>query len=52
MAVLFKNVKSVYPKPLASSWDELRGLLAFHEVNAEKASGALRSPVEYDLGTT
>jgi putative DNA primase/helicase len=52
MAVLFKNVKSIYPKPLASSWDELKGLLAFHEVNAEKASGALWSPVEYDLGTT
>jgi putative DNA primase/helicase len=52
MAVLFKNVKSIYPKPLASSWDELKGLLAFHEENAEKASGALWSPVEYDLGTT
>jgi putative DNA primase/helicase len=52
MAVLFKNVKSVYPKPLASCWDDLRGLLAFHEENAEKASGALWSPVEYDAGTT
>ena len=52
MAVLFKNVKSIYPKPLASSWDDLKALLSFHEENAEKASGALWSPVEYDAGTT
>ena len=29
MAVLFKNVKSIYPKPLASSWDQLRELRNF-----------------------
>ena len=52
MAVLFKNVKSIYPKPLASSWEQLKELLSFHEVNAEKAAGALWSPVEYDAGTT
>jgi putative DNA primase/helicase len=52
MAVLFKNVKSVYPKPLASSWQQLKELLSFHEENAVKAAGALWSPVEYDLGTT
>jgi putative DNA primase/helicase len=52
MAVLFKNVKSIYPKPLASSWVQLKELLSFHEENAEKVSGALWSPVEYDLGTT
>ena len=45
MAVLFKNVKSIYPKPLASSWMQLKELLSFHEVNAEKAAGALWSPV-------
>ena len=52
MAVLFRNVKSIYPKPLDSSWDDLRGLLSFHEENAVKDAGALWSPVEYDLGTT
>ena len=52
MAVLFKNVKSIYPKPLASSWDELKELLSFHEENPEKQAGALWSPVEYDAGTT
>jgi putative DNA primase/helicase len=52
MAVLFKNVKSIYPKPLASSWDQLKELLSFHEENAVKQAGALWSPVEYDLGTT
>jgi hypothetical protein len=52
MAVLFRDVKSIYPKPLASSWVQLKELLSFHEENAEKAAGALWSPVEYDLGTT
>ena len=52
MAVLFKNVKSIYPKPLASSWEQLKELLSFHEENAVKAAGALWSPVEYDQGTT
>ena len=52
MAVLFKNVKSIYPKPLASSWEQLRDLLAFHEENAAKTDGALWSPVEYYPSTT
>jgi putative DNA primase/helicase len=52
MAVLFKNVKSIYPKPLASSWEQLRELLAFHEENAVKTDGALWSPVEYYPSTT
>jgi hypothetical protein len=52
MAVLFKNVKSIYPKPLASSWEQLRDLLAFHEENAVKTDGALWSPVEYYPSTT
>ena len=52
MAVLFKNVKSIYPKPLASSWVQLKELLSFHEENPVKQAGALWSPVEYDLGTT
>ena len=52
MAVLFKDVKSIYPKPLASSWEQLKELLSFHEENAVKQAGALWSPVEYDLGTT
>lgn len=52
MAVLFKNVKSIYPKPLASSWDDLKALLSFHEENAVKQAGSLWSPVEYDAGTT
>jgi hypothetical protein len=52
MAVLFKNVKSIYPKPLASSWDQLRELLTFHEENTEKTDGALWSPVEYYPSTT
>lgn len=52
MAVLFKDVKSIYPKPLASSWEQLKELLSFHEENPVKQAGALWSPVEYDLGTT
>ena len=52
MAVLFKNVKSIYPKPLASSWEQLKELLSLHEENPDKQAGALWSPVEYDLGTT
>jgi hypothetical protein len=52
MAVLFKNVKSIYPKPLASSWVQLKELLSFHEENPVKQAGALWSPVEYDPGTT
>ena len=52
MAVLFKNVKSIYPKPLASSWEQLKELLSFHEENPDKVAGALWSPVEYDAGTT
>jgi putative DNA primase/helicase len=52
MAVLFANTKSIYPKPLASSWQQLKELLSFHEENAVKVAGALWSPVEYDQGTT
>jgi putative DNA primase/helicase len=52
MAILFKNVKSIYPKPLASSWEQLKELLSFHEENSVKQAGALWSPVEYDSGTT
>ena len=47
MAVLFSNVKAIEPKPLASSWDQLRELLSYHEENAAKTDGALWSPVEY-----
>jgi hypothetical protein len=52
MAVLFNSVKSVHPRRVASDWVGLKELLSFHEENAEKASGALWSPVEYDLCTT
>ena len=52
MAVLFTNTKSVYPKRFASSWEQLKELLSFHEENAVKAAGALWSPVEYDQDTT
>ena len=52
MAVLFANTKSIYPKRFASSWEQLKELLSFHEENAVKAAGALWSPVEYDQGTT
>lgn len=52
MAVLFRDVKSIYPKPLASSWVQLKELLSFHEENAVKQAGSLWSPVEYDAGTT
>jgi putative DNA primase/helicase len=52
MAVLFKSVKSIYPCRIASDWDGLRELLAFHEENAVKQAGALWSPVEYYPGTT
>ena len=52
MSVLFKDVKSIYPKPLASSWEQLKELLSFHEENPDKQAGSLWSPVEYDAGTT
>ncbi len=52
MAVLFTNTKSIYPKRFASSWEQLKELLSFHEENADKTAGALWSPVEYDPGTT
>lgn len=52
MAVLFQNLKSIHPKPLASSWEQLKELLSFHEENAVKQAGALWSPVEYDQGAT
>ena len=52
MAVLFSNVKAIEPKPLASSWDQLRELLSYHEENASKTEGALWSPVEYYPDTT
>jgi putative DNA primase/helicase len=52
MAVLFANTKSIYPKRFASSWEQLKELLSFHEENAVKVAGALWSPVEYDQGTT
>jgi putative DNA primase/helicase len=52
VAVLFTNTKSIYPKRFASSWEQLKELLSFHEENADKTAGALWSPVEYDPGTT
>lgn len=52
MAVLFKSVKSVYPRRIASDWAGLKELLAFHEENPCKQDGALWSPVEYYSGTT
>lgn len=52
MAVLFKSVKSVYPRRIASDWAGLRELLMFHEENPSKEDGALWSPVEYYPGTT
>jgi putative DNA primase/helicase len=52
MAVLFSNLKSIHPKPFASSWEQLKDLLSFHEENPVKSAGALWSPVEYDQGTT
>lgn len=52
MAVLFSNVKAIEPKPLASSWDQLRELLTYHEENPSKTDGALWSPVEYYPDTT
>jgi putative DNA primase/helicase len=52
MAVLFTNTKSIHPKRFASSWEQLKELLSFHEENSVKQAGALWSPVEYDLGTT
>ena len=52
MAVLFRNLKSIHPKPLASSWEQLKELLSFHEENPDKQTGALWSPIEYNQGTT
>lgn len=52
MAVWFSSVKSVQPQPLASDWSTLKELLSMHEENAEKAFGALWSPVTYYDNTT
>lgn len=52
MAVLFKSVKSIYPRRIASDWVGLKELLSFHEENPCKQDGALWSPVEYYAGTT
>lgn len=52
MAVLFANTKSIHPKRFASSWNQLKELLSFHEENDVKQAGSLWSPVEYDAGTT
>lgn len=52
MAVWFSSVKSIQPQPLASDWATLKELLLMHEENAEKASGALWSPVTYYENTT
>lgn len=52
MAVLFKSVKSIYPRRIASDWLGLKELLSFHEENPVKQAGALWSPVEYYGGTT
>lgn len=52
MAVVFRSVKAIHPRRVASDWESLRELLAFHEENAVKQAGALWSPVEYYPGTT
>lgn len=52
MAVWFSSVKSIQPQSLASDWATLKELLSMHEENAEKALGALWSPVTYYENTT
>jgi hypothetical protein len=52
MAVVFKSVKAIHPRRIASDWVGLRELLSFHEENPCKQDGALWSPVEYHAGTT
>ena len=51
-AVRFDYVKSVIPKPLATSWEQLSTLLMVSKENKHKDRRALWSPVIYTPGTT
>ena len=51
-AVRFDYVKSVIPKPLATSWEQLSTLLMVSKQNKQKDRRALWSPVIYTPGTT
>ena len=51
-AVRFDYVKSVIPKPLATSWEQLSTLLMVSKENKQKDRRALWSPVIYTPGTT
>jgi hypothetical protein len=51
-AVRFDYLKSVIPKPVASSWTELSDLLLRNKETTTKNSRALWSPVIYQPGTT
>ena len=52
MAVVFRSVKAIHPRRMASDWATLKEMLSFHEENPVKQDGALWSPVEYYPGTT
>ena len=51
-AVRFDYVKSVIPKPMATSWEQLSTLLMVSKQNKAKDRRALWSPVIYTPGTT
>ena len=51
-AVRFDYVKSVIPKPMATSWEQLSTLLMVSKQNKVKERRALWSPVIYTPGTT
>lgn len=51
-AVRFDYVKSVIPKPMATSWEQLSTLLMISKANKVKERRALWSPVIYTPGTT
>jgi len=51
-AVRFDYVKSVIPKPMATSWEQLSTLLMVSKPNKVKERRALWSPVIYTPGTT
>lgn len=51
-AVRFDYVKSIIPKPMATSWEQLSTLLMVSKQNKVKERRALWSPVIYTPGTT
>jgi len=52
MAVYFRYLRDIEPKPFASTWVELRQALSVHVERQDKTRGALWSPAVYRPGAT